>query len=216
MTRMELVDITLTTGGVTRVRNVSAHVSPGRLIAIVGANGSGKSSLLGLMAGQLTPSSGQVLLDDRPLGSLTPRLRARCLAWLGQSISGAEAYAVRDVVNWGRISQSRDNAATRIEPADVIDDLRLAHLANAPMGSLSGGERQRAHIARVWVQAAPITLLDEADASLDEDGRILLRRLVTEKVSGGHSIVIVTHDRGWAANAADEVWVMDAGGLTIH
>lgn len=205
---MELRDLSLITGGALRVDRVSAHVAPGRLIAIVGANGSGKSSLLSLMAGHLSPTLGQVLLTGQPVASLTPAERARQLAWLGQSTPGADSFAVRDVVAWG--------AAAHFDPAAAIERVGLSHLTAAPLGSLSGGERQRAHIARVWAQGAPITLLDEPDASLDVFGRQLLRELITEKVNAGQSVVIITHDRQWATSAANEVWVMDAGHLTTQ
>jgi iron complex transport system ATP-binding protein len=213
---MELQNLSLTTGGALRVDQVNAHVTPGRLIAIVGANGSGKSSLLSLMAGHLTPSSGQVLLDGQPVSSLTPMQRARQLAWLGQSTPGAETFAVRDVVAWGPVAQPKSQHPAHLNLAGAIDLVGLSHLADAPLGSLSGGERQRAHIARVWVQAAPITLLDEPDASLDESGRQLLRGLITQKADSGHAVVIITHDRQWATNTADELWVMDAGRLTTQ
>lgn len=216
MTSVELRDVTLTTGGAIRVAGVSAHARGGRLVAIVGANGSGKSSLLSLMAGRVSPTSGQVLLGGLPVGALTPTVRARQLAWLGQTTPGADSFAVRDVVDWGRISHSKSEATTALPPSEAIERVGLAHLSDAPMGSLSGGERQRAHLARVWVQAAPITLLDEPDANLDDAGRTLLRHLVTERVQRGDAIVIVTHDRGWANSAADEVWQMDAGRLIAH
>jgi len=215
-TMMQLADLTLTTGGAIRVDRASAHVMTGRLIVIVGANGSGKSSLLSLMAGQVTPSSGQVLLDGHPVGTLTPAHRARNLAWLGQNTPGAETFAVCDVVAWGSSGQTKKSRNSNLDPAEAIELVGLSHLAHAPMGSLSGGERQRAHIARVWVQGAPITLLDEPDASLDEAGRQLLRRLITEKVGIGHAVVTITHDRHWAETAADEVWVMESGRLATQ
>lgn len=211
---MELWDLSLTTGGAVRVDRVNAQVTPGRLTAIVGANGSGKSSLLSLMAGHLRPTSGQVLLAGQPIGELSPAESARQLAWLGQSTPGADSFAVRDVVAWGTAARQTQQDTAHLDLVESIDRVGLSHLANAPLGSLSGGERQRAHIARVWLQATPITLLDEPDASLDESGRQLLRQLITEKVNAGHSVVIITHDRHWASSAANEVWVMDAGRLT--
>ena len=216
MTGMELRDISLTTGGALRVDHVDAYVAHGRLIAIVGANGSGKSSLLSLMAGHIAPTSGQVLVAGQLLGSLTPAERARQLAWLGQSTPGADSFTVRDVVAWGVASHPKSQRPAHPDPAEAIDRVGLTHFAGAPLGSLSGGERQRAHIARVWVQNAPITLLDEPDASLDESGRELLRGLMNEKVNNGHAVVIITHDRQWATNTADELWVMDAGRLTTQ
>lgn len=216
MTHMEIRDLSLTTGGAIRVARVNAQVLPGNLIAIVGANGSGKSSLVSLMAGHVTPTSGQVLLAGQPVDSLTPAERARQLAWLGQSTPGADTFAVRDVVAWGAAAHSAGQHPSQLDAAEAIDLVGLAHLADAPLGSLSGGERQRAHIARVWVQAAPVSLLDEPDASLDEAGRKLLRGMITERIDSGHAVVVITHDRQWAREVADHVWVMDAGRLTTQ
>jgi iron complex transport system ATP-binding protein len=153
------------------------------------------------------------------VGGLTPAARARHLGGLGQRTPGAETFAVRDVVAWGtaaRPNRQASQAPTHVDPTDAIDLVGLSHLAHAPLGSLSGGERQRAHIARVWVQGSPITLLDEPDASLDESGRQLLRGLISEKVNSGHAVVIITHDRQWASQAAHELWVIDAGQLTTQ
>ncbi len=215
MSAMELTDVSLTTGYQVRLDRISARVTGGRLIAIVGHNGSGKSSLLSVMAGQLAPSSGTVTLDHRPLADFSALERARQLAWLGQSTPGAEAYSVRDVVSWGCICHRESTDQSEITTA-MIEALGLTHLSEAPLGSLSGGERLRVHIARIWAQAAPITLLDEPDASLDDAGRALLRGAITTKVQGEHTIVIVTHDRTWAQQAADEVWVMEAGRITTQ
>ena len=216
MTTLEAIDLALATGDASRVVEVSAAIRQPGLTAIVGDNGSGKSSLLSLLAGQIAPTSGRVLLDGHPIQELAPRERARQVAWLAQSTPGAETFAVLDVVGWGATAHSQASKADAPPMAEVIKQFGLPHLADAPLGSLSGGERQRAHLARIWVQAAPITLLDEPDASLDETGRRLLRTMITDKVHHGHAIVIVTHDRAWANNAADHVWVMEAGRLTAQ
>lgn len=216
MITLEAIDITLTTGGASRVHQVGVAIDQPGLTAIVGDNGSGKSSLLSLLAGQIPPTAGRVLLDGQPIQELRPRERARQVAWLAQSTPGAETFAVRDVVGWGTTAHQKTAATEAPSTAEVIELLGLDHLASAPLGSLSGGERQRAHLARIWVQGAPIALLDEPDASLDEEGRRLLRAMIEHKVHHGHAIVIVTHDRTWANSAADHVWVMDAGRLTAQ
>lgn len=216
MTILELQNVTLITGGATRVREVSSTVHQPGLTAIVGDNGSGKSSLLSLLAGQIAPTAGRVLLDGRMIQEIAPRERARQVAWLAQSTLGAESFAVRDVVGWGTATHSKSPKAQAPIPHKVIEQFGLGHLADAPLGSLSGGERQRAHLGRIWMQAAPITLLDEPDARLDEAGRQLLRALIKDKVQLGHSVVIVTHDRAWANNVADHLWVVEAGRLAAQ
>jgi len=227
MSVLELQELTLRSAGHTRVESVSAGVHSGQVVAILGANGSGKSSLLALMAGQIAPTSGRALLQGRPVHEIAPGERARQLAWLGQSTAGAEAYSVRDVISWGGICRrgARGNRGTRGtrgtttatgDATEMVERLGIAHLLGEPLGNLSGGERQRVHLARIWQQRTPITLLDEPDAALDSTGREQLHQLITDTASEGRSVVIVTHDRSWAHSVADEVWVMDAGTLTAQ
>lgn len=212
MTAIRLVDLSLRTAGVTRVGAVTAEVHVGELVAIVGDNGSGKSSLLDVMAGMIQPTGGTVEVCGQPVNSFSPRALARQRAWLGQTTPGAGDYAVRDVIGWGRRHNNDDSLPGAIE--DLAAILGLADLLDSPLRRLSGGERQRTHLARIWYQDAPVTLLDEPDASLDAQGRDLLHHLIDEKRTRGHAIVIVTHDRGWATAAADHIWVLDHGVLT--
>ena len=88
-------------------------------------------------------------------------------------------------------------------------------LMTARLHRLSGGQRQRVHLARIWLQGAPITLLDEPDSSLDETGRSMLRGAVQECVRAGRTVVLVTHDRGWAMSEADLVWEVFAGRIVV-
>ena len=218
MNVLELQELTLRSAGHTRVESVNAVVHSGQVVAVVGANGSGKSSLLAVMAGQIAPTSGQALLEGRPVHEITPTERARQLAWLGQTTAGAGAYSVSDVISWGRIGRRGTRRTTTVtgDTTELLERLGIAHLMDKPIGSLSGGERQRVHLARIWEQDAAVTLLDEPDASLDTAGRERLHQLITDSTSTGKSIVIVTHDRPWAHAVADEVWVMDAGTLAAQ
>jgi len=218
MNVLELQELTLRSAGHTRVESVNAVVHSGQVVAVVGANGSGKSSLLAVMAGQIAPTSGQALLEGRPVHEITPTERARQLAWLGQTTAGAGAYSVSDVIAWGRICRRGTRRTTTVtgDTTELVERLGIAHLMDKPIGSLSGGERQRVHLARIWEQDAAVTLLDEPDASLDTAGRERLHQLITDSTSTAKSIVIVTHDRPWAHAVADEVWVMDAGTLAAQ
>jgi iron complex transport system ATP-binding protein len=215
MTAMHVMEVSLTTGSTERVRSVSATLEPGTFTAIVGANGSGKSSLLNVMAGVLTPTSGLITIDNQRLVEFSSTQRARTIAWLGQSSPGADYFTVHDVVSWGRFAWRGTDRQEKVV-TESIERLGLSELAHAPLATLSGGERLRTHIARVWAQDAPITFLDEPDASLDAPGRDLLHQLITDKVNRGHSVVAVTHDRQWAHSTTDHLWVMDAGRLTTQ
>lgn len=214
MTTLRIEELTLQSAGLMRVAGVSADVLPGQLVAIVGANGSGKSSLLDLMAGIIQPTAGRIFINEHPLVTYSAARLARARAWLGQSTPGAQDYSVREVIAWG--GRTNDAPLSSLAVENLAEALGLSDLLTAPLRRLSGGERQRTHVARIWLQDAPMTMLDEPDASLDEQGRELLHRLIDQKRDRGHAVVIVTHDREWATAAADHVWVMDRGVLTAQ
>lgn len=212
MPTLVMRSLSLRSSGVTRVDAVSAEVRSGECVVIQGANGSGKSSLLEVMAGLAPPTSGTVELDGYSLTSFTPRNLARQRAWLGQRNLGGDSYLVRDVIGWGTKDVTRRRG--RSSSADqVAAGFGLADLVDVPLGRLSGGERQRVHLARIWLQDAPVTMLDEPDTGVDADGRSLLQRMISDKTMHGHSVVLVTHNREWAHQLADQLWVMDQGRL---
>jgi len=215
MALLELKGVSLLTSGVERVASVTASVDAGQLVAIVGPNGSGKSSLLGLMAGLLTPTRGSVLLDGRLVSSMGLRELATQRAWLGQSTPGADNFTVAEVLNWGRSFAAGETSDAQSALDEVVEVFEVQDLMTARLHRLSGGQRQRVHLARIWLQGARITLLDEPDSSLDETGRSMLRGAVQECVRAGRTVVLVTHDRGWAMSEADLVWEVCAGRIVV-
>ena len=215
MALLELKGVSLLTNGVERVASVTASVDAGQLVAIVGPNGSGKSSLLGLMAGLLTPTHGSVLLDGRLVSSMRLRELACQRAWLGQSTAGADSFTVAEILNWGRSFVARETIDAPTALDDVVEVFEVQDLMTARLHRLSGGQRQRVHLARIWLQGARITLLDEPDSSLDETGRSMLRGAVQACVRAGRTVVLVTHDRGWAMSEADLVWEVRAGRIVV-
>ena len=109
--------------------------------------------------------------------------------------------------------------AERIDAQTALDEVvrafEVQDLMTARLYRLSSGQRQRAHLARIWLQGALITLLDEPDSSLDETGRSMLRGAVQACVRAGRTVVLVTHDRGWAMSEADLVWEVCAGRIVV-
>ena len=181
------------------LKSIDLAIPRDELIVFTGLSGSGKSSLLSLLAGQIAPTSGRVLLDGHPIQELAPRERARQVAWLAQSPPGAETFAVLDVVGWGATAHSQASKADAPPMAEVIKQFGLPHLADAPLGSLSGGERQRVAIARALVNEPACVLMDEPTGNLDpqtaEQVLVAMEALKERQTA----FVVVTHDPGIAS-----------------
>jgi iron complex transport system ATP-binding protein len=188
---------------------------PGRVLALLGPNGGGKTTLLKTLLGLLPPRGGQVLLDGQPLAAYSVRERARRLAYVPQSHAGAFAYTVADLVLMGRTAHAgllaRPSAHDHAVAAAALARLGIAHLAQRPATQVSGGERQLALIARALAQEARCVVLDEPTASLDfgNQGKVLgeIRRLAGE----GLAVLFTTHDPNHASRHADEALLIHGG-----
>ena len=197
------------------VRGVSAEVMPGSLLAVAGPNGAGKTTLLRLLSGALAPREGEVRLDDRLLGDLGDRERARAVAVVPQSESSPFPVTVREMVGMGRYAHlgpwegvgGRDRAVVD----EALERCAVADLAGRRVDELSGGELQRARIARALAQEAPILLLDEPTAGLDLRYRMELFHLLRELRADGLALLVVTHELNLAARFADRLLLLDRG-----
>lgn len=190
-------------------------LAPGRVLALLGPNGGGKTTLLKTLLGLLPPQGGKIELDGRPLASFSPVERAQHLAYVPQHHVGSFAFAVEDLVLMGRTAHTplfgRPSAEDRRLTLAAIDRLGIAALAARPATQISGGERQLALIARALAQQARCVLLDEPTASLDfgNQGKVLreIRRLADE----GLAVVFSTHDPNHARRFADEALLIRSG-----
>ena len=214
---LELRDASCTTGNRLRLHPTSLRVPRGTIVAVIGRNGSGKSTMLGLMSSEIRPTTGHVLLDGDDTEDLTLTQRARRRAVLTQDTTVSFPFSVRDVVSWGRTPwQGTPHAA---DDDTVIDDAitrqDLTALVDRPVTSLSGGERKRVHIARVLAQKAAVLLLDEADADLDLVGRRVVDDLVVEHRARGETAVVVSHDINRLVRICDQFILMHEGRVRL-
>lgn len=198
----------------TVVRDVDLHAREGRVLGLVGPNGSGKTTVLRMLHGGLTPASGEVLVDGVPLAGMKPRERTRSLAVVVQESAGESSLTAADVVLLGRTAR-----LTGFQRAGA-DDLRFAEdamrrvgaldLADRPFAALSGGEKQRVLIARAVAQDTRCVLLDEPTNHLDiryqHEVLALLRSL-------GLTVVVVLHDLNLAARYCDDLVLLDHGAV---
>ena len=205
-------------GGRPVVTGVDLDVRYGQVLALVGPNGAGKSTLLGAVAGDLGPSAGSVLLDDRGVGEWPARDLARRRSVLLQAHEVSFAFTVREVVEMGRAPwlgrDEQDDDETAI--ADAMRRADVGHLADRPFTQLSGGERARAALARVLAQRTDVVLLDEPTAALDLRHTEDVMAVARDLAAAGKAVVVVLHDLSLAAAHADVIAVLDAGRVVAH
>lgn len=207
--------------GAPVVRGVSMTVERGSLTGLLGPNGCGKTTLLKLLAGILTPDAGTVSFEDRPLAALTRREVARRVAIVPQETHPAFDYTVLEMVLMGRHPHMR---LFQLEgPADVaiarqaLEATGTAHLAGRQFMTLSGGEKQRVVIAGALAQSPDVLLLDEPTASLDLHFQLeiaaLLARLNREQAV---TMVLATHDLNLAASLCRSLVLLRGGEVLAH
>lgn len=194
---------------------VSLHVGPGELVAVVGPNGSGKTTLLTALLGATPLATGSVTLDGRPLGSITPRARARLLTMVAWTAPPDFAVRVHDLVGLGRIPHAGAfGARSREDDAAIAEALSLASctsLADRAIDTLSAGELARAQLARALAQRTSVMLLDEPTANLDLRHQLETMRVLRDFCARGGAVVTAMHDLTLAARACDRVTVLDRG-----
>jgi ABC-type multidrug transport system fused ATPase/permease subunit len=198
------------------LNDVSLLVQPGERIALVGANGAGKSSILSLLSRLYEPSSGTILLDDCPIEALP-------LPWLRQQIAvvlqDTFLFSVNlwDNIAYGKPEAKRDEILKAADMAQVTEFVReLPNGFDTVLGDrgtgLSGGQQQRVAIARALLRDAPIVLLDEPTSGLDLDAeRIVVEALCS--LMRGRTVVMATH-RPALLDLADRVQSVESGALT--
>ncbi|AMB86327.1 manganese ABC transporter ATP-binding protein [Pseudomonas agarici] len=166
---------------------VDFELAAGSLTAVIGANGTGKSSLLKVIAGLQKPLAGKVILDVPRRGNLS---------FLPQQLHLDRQFPInlQELVAaglWG-IQQTPQQRRERLQ--GVIDDWHLGGLEQRSLMALSGGQLQRALLARLSLAEAPILLLDEPHAALDEEGQALLWRHIHAWHAQGRTLMLACHD----------------------
>jgi iron complex transport system ATP-binding protein len=215
---IQLTDLTVGYPGQTVLRQIDLRVETGELLAVVGPNGVGKSTLVRAASGVLRPLQGSVTIDGHRLHELPAAQRARLVAVVPQATSLPPAFRALDVVLAGRTPYlgwlGTEGEDDRRMAADAMEQTETGGLADRRVGELSGGEQQRVLIARALTQGATAMLLDEPTAHLDlrHQDRVLrlVRRLTIER---GLSVLLALHDLNLVARFADRVALLSDGGI---
>jgi iron complex transport system ATP-binding protein len=198
---LEITGLSIRRGDITILKNVSWTVSPGEHWVILGANGSGKTSLLSALTGYLTPSAGEIALLGQQYGNSDWRELRKQIGVVSSSVRQMMAdeepaletivsgkYAMIDL--WGRPS-SRDRVAAR----RILRQIECSHLADRPWRVLSQGERQRVLIGRALMARPRLLILDEPCAGLDPAAREYFLRFLQRlgKTPRAPNLIFVTH-----------------------
>ena len=204
----------LTLGDARVLDDVSLRFEQGRVTALLGANGAGKSSLLACLAALRAPDTGVATLDGADVATLDRRNRGRRIGLLPQAGDVHWNIDVRTLVGLGRLPHRGrwgETAADRdaIERAMAATD--VAGLATRGVEHLSGGERGRVLLARVLAGEPDWLLADEPLASLDPGHQIDVATMLRSVAAAGRGVVLVVHDLGLAARIADDVVLLKRG-----
>lgn len=184
---LECRGVTAGYGGPPALEGVDFAVEAGQRIGVLGPNGGGKSTLMRVITGELTPSAGSVRLDGR--AAALPQTDRSRLDYPVSALDVALMGAIGRLPWW-----RRPGRAERARAREALATVGLADRAGDTFGELSGGQRQRVLIARALVQDARVMLLDEPFAGLDAPSSERLMRLLDDLAASGRAVLISTHD----------------------
>lgn len=215
--RIAARDVSFKAGEATLLDGVDVSVSSGEFVVVAGPNGAGKTTLLRILAGEIQPSGGAVLLNGRHIDQIKPIDQARARAVLPQQARVEFGFRAREIVAMGR-SPWRGRPESDDDDA-VIDrccaEVDGSHLADRVFLTLSGGEMSRITLARVLAQSTPVLLLDEPTAALDLRHQEMVLDAARARVADGGCVVAVLHDLNAAAAHADRIVLLRNGRVVI-
>ena len=197
------------------LRDLSLGFDEGKVSAILGPNGVGKTTLLYIMLGWLSPTGGSVLLNHRPLSSYTQRERGKWMSLVPQREHIPFEYSMLEYVLLGRAPylkplESPDGEDIRIG-ADALVSVGLDPGDRRPITRFSGGERQLLKIARALTQQPRIILLDEPASHLDLRNKKMLVDIMRKQAAEGVTLLFTTHDPEMASACAGNVVLIRNG-----
>ena len=215
---LEVQNITINYGVCAVVQDVSFNLEAGKIIALLGANGAGKTTVLKSLNGGLPVAKGTILLNGKSIKDFSRREIAREIAVIAQETATSFPVSVLEFVLAGRFAHGAAFGwETERDLQIALDNLEqcdLSNYANRLMNQLSGGERQRVVLARALTTEARILLLDEPTANLDLAHQALLFRLIKSRCETCESAaIVITHDLNLAAEFADEIILLKNGAI---
>lgn len=199
--QIELRDVAFGYGNTPVLNDINLHLHPGQFAGVVGPSGAGKTSLLRLTLGALSPTRGEVFIAGKPLkGRPAPRV-----SYVPQvdTIDWSFPVTVEQVVLMGQVRQARlwpwPSRGDKAAVAEVLAHLQIDHLRSNHIRNLSGGQQQRVFLARALVAQPDLLVLDEPTSGVDMQTAEKMLHLLLDLNSQGMTILMTTHDLNMAA-----------------
>lgn len=214
---LRLENVTRTFAETAVLHDVDCTITAGDFVAVTGASGSGKSTMLNLMGLLDTPTTGEIYVAGHPTSPLTDRhrsaLRGQHIGFVFQSFHLINTRTATENVELGMLYHTTPRHKVTSAATAALDHVGLAHRANATPATLSGGERQRVAIARAIAASPSLLLADEPTGNLDTTNSHHIMNLLDDLNATGLTIIIVTHEPDIAARTRRHLHMTD-GTLT--
>lgn len=212
---LKVNNLTFSYNNFETISDINFSVKKGELTCLLGANGSGKTTILKCLNKILKPDKGRVMIEGVDITALTPREIAHYISMVPQEHRVVFAYPVIEVVvmgytpylSFGRMP-GRD---VYIKAEKILKELGINHLKDIKYNELSGGERQLVLIARALLQNTPLLILDEPTAHLDFKNQFILMKKIKELTGYGKSVITALHDPNLAMRFCDRVILLKEG-----
>lgn len=215
--QIEVNNLKFSYGAHTVLDGVSFDLERGKLIALMGPNGTGKSTLFRLMLGFLRPDSGSIKIGGTELRDMSNAQRAGKIAYIPQSVDPVYNYTVEEVVLMGLTGSLGVLSMPKKEHKEAVRktlrSLGIEELSERGYARISGGERQLVLLARALVQKAGTLLMDEPTANLDYGNQHKVMKKVRDLTAEGYTVMMSTHNPEQAFLYADRVLVLCDGSL---
>jgi len=182
----------------------NATFASATITAVIGANGTGKSTLLAALAGDIAPSAGSITIDGRSIADMSSSELAKLRSLAAQSHTYWMPYTTAEILKLGHENVPVERFHY------LIEKLGISSYLNQTVTTLSGGQTQRIEIARALMRELPIILLDEPFASQDLKSISAIRELLQEERSAGRTVILVAHARGEDLTWCDQIIELNA------
>ena len=207
---IEIVNLSKKFKDIFAVNNISFEINPNKTVGLLGPNGCGKTTSIGMMLGLIKPSSGEILIKNRNINTLDRNKLLNIMNFASPYVELPKKLSVKQNLQiYGRLYGVED-LSSRIN--ELAEDLNLKDFLNKQTGELSSGQKNRVSLAKSLINKPEILLLDEPTASLDPDIGDFIRSYIQEYKSKNHvTILLASHNMNEVERLCDSVIMMKKG-----